>query len=101
MEKCSVNGWKTRWEKKKLLVTSNFSFFHSVFKGLVLQTRKNQGLCGKGLNLNAKKKPKRNTDITYMGNRLGSPVARSFGPTVELPELEEQFQCVRLGVFRF
>ena len=28
---------------------SNFSFSHSVFKRLVLQTRKNQGLFGKGL----------------------------------------------------
>ena len=27
----------------------NFSFSHSVFKRLVLQTRKNQGLFGKGL----------------------------------------------------
>ena len=35
--------------KDKLLVMSNFSFSHSVFKGLVLQTRKNQGLFGKGL----------------------------------------------------
>ena len=33
----------------KLLVTSNFSFSHSVFKRIVLQTRKNQGLFGKGL----------------------------------------------------
>ena len=33
-----------------MLVTSNFSFSHSVFKRLVLQTRKNQGLFGKGLN---------------------------------------------------
>ena len=32
-----------------LLVTSNFSFSHSVFKRLVLQTRENQGLFGKGL----------------------------------------------------
>ena len=30
-------------------MTSNFSFSHSVFKRLVLQTRKNQGLFGKGL----------------------------------------------------
>ena len=30
------------WEKEKLLVTSNFSFSHSVFKRLVLQTCKNQ-----------------------------------------------------------
>ena len=43
------NGLKTRWEKEKLLVTSNFSFSHSVFKRLLLQTRKNQGLFRKGL----------------------------------------------------
>ena len=43
------NDWKTLREKEKLLVTSNFSFSHSVFKRLVLQTRKNQGLFGKGL----------------------------------------------------
>ena len=40
---------KTLREKEKLLVMSNFSFSHSVFKRLVLQTRKNQGLFGKGL----------------------------------------------------
>ena len=38
-------------EKEKLLVTSNFSFSHSVFKRHVLQIRKNQGLFGKGLKL--------------------------------------------------
>ena len=43
------NGWKTLREKEKLLVTSNFSFSHSVFKRLVLQTSRNQGLFGKGL----------------------------------------------------
>ena len=37
-------------EKEKLLVTSNSSFSHSDFKRLVLQTRKNQSLFGKGLN---------------------------------------------------
>ena len=36
-------------EKKKLLVTSNFSFSHIVFKRHVLETCKNQGLSGKGL----------------------------------------------------
>ena len=36
-------------EKKKLLVTINFSFSHSVFIRFVLQTSKNQGLFGKGL----------------------------------------------------
>ena len=39
------------WEKEKLLFTSNFSFSRCVFKRLALQTRKNQGLFGKGLNL--------------------------------------------------
>ena len=51
-------GWKWQkvlqtarkhWEKEKFLVTSNFFFSHSVFKRLVLQTRKNQGLFGTGL----------------------------------------------------
>ena len=40
-------GLKTRWEKEKLLITSNFSFSHTVFKRLVVQTRKNLGLFGK------------------------------------------------------
>ena len=39
------------WEKEKLLITSNFSFSHSVFKGLVLQTRKIQGFIRKGLKI--------------------------------------------------
>ena len=34
---------------EKLLVTSNFSFSHNVFKRLVPQTRKNKGLFGKDL----------------------------------------------------
>ena len=38
------------WKKEKLLVMSNFSFSHSVFKRLVLKKCKNQGLFGKGLN---------------------------------------------------
>ena len=39
------------WEKEKLLVTSNFSFSHIVFKRLVKKKKKNpQGLFGKGLN---------------------------------------------------
>ena len=38
----------TLWAKEKLIVTSNLSI-HYVFKRLVLQTCKNQGLFGKGL----------------------------------------------------
>ena len=44
----SSNGKKTQLEKEKLLVMSNFSFSHSVFKRPVVQTRKNQGLFEKG-----------------------------------------------------
>ena len=51
MAASSLNGLKTLCEKEKLLVTSNFSFSHSVFKRLVRQTRENQGLFGKGLTL--------------------------------------------------
>ena len=43
------NVRKNTEEKDKLLVTSNFSFCHSIFKRPVLQTRKNKGLFGKGL----------------------------------------------------
>ena len=49
------NGRKlSKWventvEKEKLCVTSNFSFSQSIFKRLVLQTHKNQGLFGKGV----------------------------------------------------
>ena len=42
-----IHQFETVPNSKKL--TSNFSFSHSVFKRLVLQTRKNQGLFGKGL----------------------------------------------------
>ena len=49
MKESSPNGLKTLWEKEKLLVTRNFSFSHSVFKRCVQQTRKNEGLFGKGL----------------------------------------------------
>ena len=41
----SYPNWKkTLWEKEKLLVTSNFSFSHSVFKGLVSQGRQKVSL---------------------------------------------------------
>ena len=48
-KKFAKKGQKTLWEKEKLLATSNFSFFYSVFKTLILQARENQGLFGKGL----------------------------------------------------
>ena len=48
-QKVFQTGRKHCGEKDKLLVTSNLSFAHSVFKRLTLQTHKNQGLFGKGL----------------------------------------------------
>ena len=42
-------GKKTLWKMEKLLIMSNFSFSHSVFKILVLQTPKNKGVFEKGL----------------------------------------------------
>ena len=50
MAESSLNRWKTLWEKEKLLVVSNFSLSRSVFKRIVMQTRKNQGLFRKRLN---------------------------------------------------
>ena len=43
------NGLKTPWEKEKLLVTSNFSLSHGVFKRLVFQGRQKVSLCGNEL----------------------------------------------------
>ena len=51
MAEIPPKGLKTLWEKVKLLLMSNFSFSHIVSKRLELQTRKNQGLFGKGLTL--------------------------------------------------
>ena len=53
MAKRSTKKLKTLSEKEKVLVTSDFSFSHSVFKRLVLQTHKNQGSLGKGFNPNS------------------------------------------------
>ena len=50
----SQKGYKTLWKKEKWLIMSHFSFSHSVFKRLVLQTHKKQGLFRKGLRHNPK-----------------------------------------------
>ena len=42
---------KICWKKEKLLLTSNFSFSHSVFKRLVSQGCQKVSLCGNGLTL--------------------------------------------------
>ena len=43
---------KTLWEKKKLLVTSNFFFSMDVFKSCLLLMRQNKYLWSKGLTIN-------------------------------------------------
>ena len=43
------NGLKTLWEREKLLVTSNFSLSHSVFKRFVSKGRQKVSMCGNGL----------------------------------------------------
>ena len=48
-EESDPNREKTPREKEKLLVTSNFSFPHSVFKRLLSQGRQKVSLCGNGL----------------------------------------------------
>ena len=40
---------RKHWKKEILLVSSDLSFFYSIFKRLVLQTHKKPGLFGKGL----------------------------------------------------
>ena len=66
MAESSLKEQKTLLVKDKLLVTSNFSFPHSVFKRLILQTRKNQGLFGKGFNSKNKMSIKKKICILQM-----------------------------------
>ena len=47
MAESSLKRVETLWEKEKLLIITNFSFFNSVFKRHILQTCKNKGLFGK------------------------------------------------------
>ena len=54
MKKWQKVLWKGRKHlggEEKVFFKCNFSFSHSVFKRLVLQARKNQGLFGKGFNI--------------------------------------------------
>ena len=47
--KNKIQCLKSLLEEEKLLITSNFSFSHSVFTSLVMLMCKNQSLFGKGL----------------------------------------------------
>ena len=96
MKESSTKSLRTLWKKEKLLVTSNFSFSHSVFKRLVLQTRKNQGLFGKGLRIlafvrkNVGEKDKQKMLLTNISPRSFQPIQRqlkSFNPFPNKPLL--------------
>ena len=56
---------RKNWEREKLLMTSNFSFSNSVFKRLLLQAGKNQGLFGRGLKVTCYLKKKKNQLLLY------------------------------------
>ena len=49
LKEFAEDNFKFDESDRKFFITSNFSFSHSEFKRLILQTRKNQGLFGKGL----------------------------------------------------
>ena len=105
------NGKKTLWEKENLLVTSNFSFSHSVFKRLVSQGRQKVSLCGNGLKYSAQTPfgleqllsvisfiEKKNSLITFTGGRTDRGIkSRSHGlfklqggdRTEDIPSLAE------------
>ena len=52
--------WETLWEKEKLLIKSNFSFSHNVFKSCLLLLRQNEYLCSKGFKTMGKKHSAKN-----------------------------------------
>ena len=68
MAESCPNELKTLWEKEKLLVTSNFSFSHGVFKRLVSQGRQKVSLCGNGLRNKPQAKKERRS--TFEGSKL-------------------------------
>ena len=49
MAESFTNEKKTLWGNGEIAHCEQFLLFHCVFKGLILQTRKNQGLYEKGL----------------------------------------------------
>ena len=64
---------KTLWEKEKLLVTSNFSFSHSVFEKIISKGHQKLSLCGNGLNAfqNVCKIVSIWTSVTFCGLVMG------------------------------
>ena len=111
------NRLKTLWEKEKLLVMSNFSFSHSVFKRLVLQTLKNQGLFGKGLmsiyivRNDSKRCPVQCFSLTYTqcifmmqyySGQLSQTSFYNLTPNLGMDEwLQRKQSCLKQGVTKF
>ena len=62
---------KTSWEKEKLLVTSNFSFSHNVFKNCLWLMHQNEYLWSKGL-MKTKEGYELNTLSFLIRNKISS-----------------------------
>ena len=109
MAENSSNMKKTLCEKEKLLVSSNFSFYHSVFKRLVLQTRENQGLFGRGLHAFPKCiDPGQSTQlcaiyVVHCGLRSFVPRAKSHSSVGSVADLKtgDRWFNPRLGQYSF
>ena len=71
MVESSSKGWKTLWEEKKLLVTSNFSSSHSVSKKLVQQARKTKACLGKDFKGKAPNDLQATANIQFLFYNMG------------------------------
>ena len=96
MAESYLNRQKTLWEKEKLLITSNFSFSHGVFKRLELQTCKNQGLFGKELRLRMLKGHRTSFNSLPQNPDLEQPKRRRFWKT-----LREKKKMLVTSIFFF
>ena len=98
MEESSSNKKKTLWEKEKLHVMSNFSFSLSVFKILVLQTLKKQGLFGKELNQlpSSTMLGMKGFNVSASGAIKGhhGPIKGHHGPFVFFHRIAESIYCM-------
>ena len=82
-------GWKTLWEKEKLLVTSNFSFSHNVFHNYISLVHQNAALCGNGLRFLFTKRS-RYISFVKSKNNLSGTVMLIFYSNEVLKEFREK-----------
>ena len=112
MAKSYSKGRKNCGKKEKLLVTSNFSFFHSVFKRTVLHTIKSKSLFGRGLiqfpkllerererEREREGEREREREREREGEREGERERERGGPAVHLSQINYRYfhSCILLG----